>query len=237
MGGVVNVIMKKSFEKWVSNATASTTIQENKLFGSSIGLSAFSAGPLTPDKKWSLQLRASETYTAPPRGDFILTLPARSASANPLVPNAAASNGTQTLSQVIGGGKNHNYSAGGRIGFEKDANNYYYLDLQHGGQWYDPAVFENNYFIRNNLIARHKGSYNHWLTDSSLQYNTARNFSRSRDGRDIIAEHKSSIAFWRMKLNVGAQYNYTDVRAVNNGFDRKSWQRGAPPHLCALCRR
>lgn len=215
MGGVVNVILKKSFDKWTSNATASTTIQENSLFGNNIGLSAFTAGPLTPDKRWSLQLRASELYTAPQRGDLTLTLPARGAGDNPLVPSAAASNGTQTFSQILGGGKNHNYAAGGRIGFAKDESNAYSVDLQHGGQWYDPAAFENSYFIRNNFIARHEGTYRDWLTDSSLQYNTARNFSRSRNGRDIIAEHKSSIAFWRMKLNVGGQYDYSEVKAVH----------------------
>ena len=215
MGGVVNVILKKSFEQWTSNATAHTTIQENDIFGSSFGLSAISAGPLTSDKKWSLQLRASETYTANPRGDLTLTLPARGAGDNPLVPSAAASNGTQTFSQIVGLGKNHNYSAGGRIGFAQDESNYYSLDLSHGGQWYDPNVFENSYFFRNNLIVRHEGAYNHWLTDTSLQYNTMRNFSRSRNGREILGEHKSSIAFGHMKLNFGGQYNFTEVRAVN----------------------
>lgn len=204
IGGVVNVILKRHFEKWSSNVTIDTTLQEEKNFGHIASLSLFSAGPIDQDKKLSLQLRAKETYQFAPQ-TFVVPIP----------------NGSQTLtgnSAIIGAGQNNQAQVGTRLGYSMDEHNYFYIDAAHFNQWYDPEVFENSFFMRNNLIARHQGTYGDKgliHTDSSIQYNTMYNQTRNRLAQDAILEHRSIIPFWRMKLIAGAQYVYNSVAALN----------------------
>lgn len=204
IGGVINVILKRNFEQWVGNATLETTLQEQKNFGHVMGVSLFGAGPLDSLKKWSLQLRAKEQFQFSPQ-TFVVPIP----------------NGSTTLtgnSSIIGAGQNNQAQVGSRIGYSMDEHNYFYFDVAHFNQWYDPEVFENSFFMRNNSILRHQGSYGDKgliRTDSSIQYNTMYNYSRNRLAQDVVLEHKSIAPIWRMKIIGGMQYVYNSVEALN----------------------
>lgn len=204
IGGVVNVILKRHFEKWVGNATIETTLQEKNNFGHVAGVMLFSAGPLDSAKKWSLQIRAKESYQFAPK-TFVVPIP----------------NSQTTLtgnSSIIGAGENNQAQVGTRLGYTMNENNYFYVDAAHFNQWYDPNVFENSFFTRNNLIARHQGSYGEKgliRTDSSMQYNSMYNQTRNRLAQDVILEHRTIFPFWRMKIIAGAQYVYNSVAALN----------------------
>lgn len=207
IGGVVNVILKKNFEKWASNVTIDTTLQEDKNFGHSATISLFSAGPLDSAKKWSLQLRAKDAYQFAPQ-TLEVSIPS----------------GSSTLtasSSIIGAGKNNQAQLGTRLSYTMDNHNYFYMDLSHFNLWYDPSFFGNEFFMRNNFIARHQGTYGDKgtiHTDSSIQYNTLYNYTRNRLAQDVILEQRNIIPFWRMKFIAGAQYVYNSVAALNGTY-------------------
>lgn len=204
IGGVVNVILKKSFDKWVGNATLESTIQERRIFSDSIALSLFGAGPIDKAKKWSLQLRVRDVYSFAPSQK--LTNPSSGVAYTP-----------NNIS-LIGAGRNNQANAGARIGYQMNEKNYFYLDNSYFNSWYDPEVFENSYFTRNNTILRHQGSYGDKglvRTDTFLQYNSNYNESRNRLGQDAIFEHRTIFPFWRMKIIGGGQYVYNSVAALN----------------------
>ncbi|OBV28650.1 ferric receptor CfrA, partial [Helicobacter sp. CLO-3] len=228
IGGVVNVITKRSFDKWASNILLNTTLQEENIFGHSVGVSAYTAGPIDKAKKWSVQLRAKDTHQFQSGSTDISGVPT-----NPTNPNAAMP--TIASASIIGAGQNNQYQAGARIGYEMSEKNYLYVDYSHFGSWYDPTIFENSVFNRNNAIVRHQGRYgaNGTIrTDTSIQYNANHNASRKRLAQDVILEHRTSLPFWRMKLNVGGQYIYNSVAAqygtvfggdVGNFMDRHTY--------------
>ncbi|WP_258399796.1 TonB-dependent receptor domain-containing protein [Helicobacter fennelliae] len=201
IGGVVNVILKKSFDKWSNNIMLNSTLQEVPYFGHSVGASVYSAGPIDKAKKWSLQIRAKDTHQF-----------AQQSMSIPL-PNgiSLAVAGTPP---IVGFGLNNQYQVGARVGYMPSEKNYFYVDYSYFGQWFDPKYFKYSVFNRNNSIIRHQGSYGLWKTDTSIQYNIQHNASRKRIAQDIVLEHRSSIPFWRMKLNVGGQYIYSSVSAL-----------------------
>lgn len=217
IGGLVNVILKKSFDKWSSNILLNTTLQEEKLFGHSFSLSAYTGGPLDSAKKLSLQIRAKNTYQLAPRSFEIQVPGANNTTNNQIV--------TSNTAALIGGGKNDQWNVGARVGYEMNEKNYFYIDYSHAGQWYDPTPvgatenFENSFFTRNNSIVRHQGSYgsNGLLkTDTSFQYNNMYNETRNRMSNDVVLEHRTSMPISSSKLNVGFQYMYNSVAALNN---------------------
>lgn len=204
IGGVVNIITKKAFNQWDTNLTLNGTWQEEPQFGHSYQASIYSAGPLDNAKKWSLQLRAKETFNQDPRTNMI-----------PL----GDIQGTSTLSTgttYVGSGKAQAWQAGGRVGYDMNESNYFYLDFSHFGQYYDSTLLgTDNKFYAYNTILVHKGHYNNIKTSTSLSYNVAQQIARSRLGQNAIAEHRSVIPFWRMNLNIGAQYIFDGVSALN----------------------
>ncbi len=211
IGGVVNVILKKSFDKWVSNATLEATAQERQIFSNYLGVSLFTAGPLDSLKKWSLQLRVKDTFSFSPLERL------SNLNYNPSDANSTPTLGPNEIS-LIGAGKSNQYQIGTRLGYAMNEHNYFYTDFAHFGQWYDPHAFENTLFMRNNFLLRHQGSYGTngiIRTDSSVQYNSNYNETRNRLGQDIVAEHKTIVPFWRMKVIAGGQYVYNTITALN----------------------
>nr|QGT50273.1 ferric enterobactin uptake receptor [uncultured Helicobacter sp.] len=207
IGGVVNIITKKSFDKWSANATLNTTLEEQPYFGHSYGVSLYGAGPLDRAKKWNLQLRAKETFTQDPREN---TIP---------IPDSINLD-APTLSigtNYVGTGKSNSWQAGGRLGYDMNESNYFYLDFSHLGQYFDSTLLgTDNKFYSYNTILMHKGSYGNIRTNTSLSYNVAQQIARSRLGQTAIAQHRSIIPFWRMNLNIGAQYTFDTIAALGD---------------------
>ena len=231
IGGIVNIITKKQFDKWGVSMGLDTILQEEKQFGNLYGLNLWAGGPLDEAKKWSLVLRLREQYRA--------KVPT---SALKVVPNINGVNGALTRKRVVGLSQNNNFGLGFRLGFRPDERNYFYGDFDHGLQWYDNTqgllgtigdrggYRDNLFFMRNNLIFAHQGKYENLSTDTSIQYNSTLNHGRfitqdavpsgspmlGKDrvllGQDFIIEHKSVWGAGEMSnISFGATYWLTSL--------------------------
>ncbi|PAF53632.1 hypothetical protein BKH42_04750 [Helicobacter sp. 13S00482-2] len=242
IGGVVNIITKRNFDKWSSSFTIDTTIQEEKLFGNLYGGSFYTSGPLDKAKKWGLALRGTESYRA-----FVPTSNLR------VIPDAKGGEKAISRNNIVGLSESNIYSIGGRISYSPSQENYFYIDYQNAEQWYNNAqqllgtlgygasggYSPNVYFRQNNAIFAHMGNYSFGKTDTSVQYlstsNTGRLITsggipksasddikaqagqdRGLRGDDVILDGKLISAFgknwYSNKLTVGYRYWFASMR-------------------------
>ena len=236
IGGIVNIVSKKRFQKWGGSISFDTLLQEEKEFGNLYGMNLWASGALDNEKKWSLTLRAKEQYRAKvPTQDLYI------------IPN----NSAISRNAIVGLSQSNNYNIGARLGYSLDEKNYFYLDYDHSMQWYDNSdgllgalgvnggYAPNLYFFRNNATFAHEGEYDNLQTQTSLQYLSTLNKGRlitpsiapsgseligkDRDllGQDVIVEHKSVFGIGDYNtMSVGGQYWFTSLydRAVPNPF-------------------
>lgn len=196
MGGVVNIITKKNFERWGVSAGINYTLQESQAFGNTMGVNLYTAGPLT--KGWGLILRGNVNK--------------RQAAHNlKVIPNGT--NGAlkdASRNQIVGLAPMWGYNLGGRVIWNDSAStqsglalNSVYFDADYSELDYDnslgllgnykPATgrAESGYGARMNIyrfntILNHKGNYiddsnatlQRLSVESSLQYNLTANPNR-----------------------------------------------------------
>lgn len=196
MGGVVNIITKKNFEKWGVSAGMNYTLQESQAFGDTMGLNLYTAGPLA--KNWGLILRGNVNKRV-------------AAESLKVVPNGA--NGAlkdASRNQIVGLAPMQGYNLGGRVIWNDSATthsglalNSVYFEADYSQLSYDNSTgllgnykpetgrAESGYGARMNIyrlntIINHKGNYidddNATLqklsVESSLQYNLTANPNR-----------------------------------------------------------
>lgn len=231
IGGIVNIITKKQFDKWGGSLVLDSVLQEERAFGDLYGLSLWAGGPLDKNKKWSLTLRLKEQYrTKVPD------------SALKVVPSISGDNSSLSRNGVVGLSQNNNSNLGMRIGFMPSKENYFYLDIDHGLQWYDNSqsllgttgisggYAKNLFFTRNNVVLAHQGKYEHISTDTSIQYNSTLNSGRlvtpsavgadsplvgeDRNllGQDVILDHKSIFGVGDFSnISIGGRYWFASL--------------------------
>lgn len=236
IGGIVNVVTKKQFEKWAGSISFDVLLQEEKEFGNLYGMNLWTSGALDKEKKWSLTLRAREQYRAKVPTQNLYVIPNNSAISR---------------NSIVGLSQSNNYNIGTRLGYKLDESNYFYLDYDHSMQWYDNSdgllgtvgvtggYASNLYIYRNNATFAHQGEYENLQTDTSIQYLSTLNQGRlitpsiasvgsvliGQDrkllGQDVIVEHKSVFGIGEYNtMSVGGQYWFTSLydRAVPNPF-------------------
>lgn len=236
IGGIVNVVTKKQFDKWGGSISFDTLLQEEKEFGNLYGMNLWTSGALDKEKKWSLTLRAREQYRAKVPTQNLYVIPNNSAISR---------------NSIVGLSQSNNYNIATRLGYKLDEKNYFYLDYDHSMQWYDNSdgllgtvgikggYAPNLYIYRNNATFAHQGEYENLQTDTSIQYLSTLNQGRlitpsiapagsdligkDRDllGQDVIVEHKSVFGIGDYNtMSVGGQYWFTSLydRAVPNPF-------------------
>nr|QGT50171.1 ferric enterobactin uptake receptor [uncultured Helicobacter sp.] len=204
IGGVVNIITKKSYDSPGAFFGYDYTFQEKKAFGNTQSFNFFTTQPLNKEKNWGLQLRG-RVYTR----DFV------SSNNLKIVPTTNGTNANATRGNIVGLIPAQTYNIGGRIVWNAKetadnniSKNMIYLDLDYAQQHYDNSQgimggynaadskseagkrAENGYgsemnFYRFNAILAHKGYYtntpsviSYLSTDMSLQYNITANPNR-----------------------------------------------------------
>ncbi|PAF51258.1 TonB-dependent receptor [Helicobacter sp. 13S00477-4] len=237
IGGIVNVITKKNFERWSSSFALDMTFQEEKLFGNTYTGSFYTSGPLDIQKKWGFAIRGREHYRSfVPTGDLKVVPGEKSLSRN----------------SVVGLSEANIYDIGTRVSYSPSKENYFYLDYQNALQWYDNSQSllgtvgnrggydKDLYFMRNNAIIAHLGDYSFGKTDTSVQYLSTTNQGRlitqdavpagsplvgkSRDlqGNDVILDTKLLVGGDnRGNLTLGGRYwfsSMTDKAVVGHSF-------------------
>ncbi|PAF45864.1 TonB-dependent receptor [Helicobacter sp. 11S02629-2] len=240
IGGVVNIITKKSFDKWGGSITMDGLVNEDKAFGNTASLGIYTAGPLDKAKYWGLTLRAREFYRTKVNVNDFKRIPNLTFNSTGI--NAAARN------NVVGLSESNIYNIGSRLIYTPSAQNSSYIDLDWGSQWYDNSLSQlgtigagygpSLTFDRLNAIAAHDGKYEvggllrRISTDTSLQLNYASNFGRqltadvftnrpaerhltgqSRDiyGIDVIADQNTKFDYETVKLTVGGRYWFNSM--------------------------
>ena len=206
MGGVVNIITKKNFDKWGASIGFDYTLQEQKSFGDTQGFNFYTAGPLNKAKNWGLTLRGRQY-----KRDYV-------PQTNLLViPNNNGGNSAAGRNTIVGLAPFHSYNVGARINWNSlsatasgKPKNSVYADVDYSQQNYDNSQgllgnynttnanqttqqrrASNGYgadmdFYRLNALLVHKGYYvdnkdsifASLSTDSSLQYNLTLNPDR-----------------------------------------------------------
>lgn len=244
IGGVVNVITKRNFDKWSSSFTFDTIIEEEKLFGNLYGGSFYTSGPIDSEKKWGITLRGSDRYRA-----FVPT------SDLDVVPDGKGGDKAVDRSKIVGLTESNIYNVGGRISYSPSKENYFYIDYHYSQQWINnvqkilnPQSSDNLYYSQSNAIISHIGDYSFGKMDTSLQYISASNVgtpigigsfpkdapanikelegqSRGLRGDDVLLDGKlvSSLGkdWYSNKLTLGYRYwftSLTDKMAYENPF-------------------
>lgn len=224
LGGVVNIITKKSPEKWGLSVQTEALLQEDSQWGNLYGTSIYGSGPLIKDKL-SLTLRAREFYRegsnvsySEPNGTIIDTSQAQS-------PTRA---------------NNHNF--GLKLDYLANPQNHFTFDVDYSQSIFDNANGQLGTLTKplnhtgaltggytktmqvDKLVTylTHKGTYENFVLDSGIQYNRVSNDGREVVGlatqphlgenRDILAEDiildtKAVVPLGeRNLLSVGAEY-------------------------------
>ncbi|WP_181882365.1 TonB-dependent receptor domain-containing protein [Helicobacter didelphidarum] len=126
--------------------------------------------------------------------------------------------------------KAHIYDVGGRILYNPNASNNLYLDISYAQQFYDNAsqqianhdIVASQYVVRrNNYILAHKGEYESFSMDNSIQFNQSWNdgmmkdsqTSRDLQGKDIVLESKSFVLLPADNLlTIGGSYWFAHMQ-------------------------
>lgn len=224
IGGVVNIITKKTLDKWNTSFSLESTFEKQKYFGNIYSGSFYTAGPIDKAKKWGLSFRGREQYRSfVPYGN--LTLP-------------------QDDTKYIAGKvsvETNNYNVGGRLSYKPDDKNHFYFDGMHADQWmnntrpdiYSLGTNKDVHALRTNLILAHLGNYEFGRTDTSIQYNSTQMTGRPTSstnradrglrGDDVIIDSKAVIPFGKSwysnKLTLGARYWFTSMEDKASATD------------------
>lgn len=224
IGGVVNIITKKTLDKWSSSFSLEGTFEEQKYFGNIYSGSFYTAGPIDKAKKWALSFRGREQYRSfVPYGN--LTLP-------------------QDDTKYIAGKvsvETNNYNVGGRLSYRPNEQNHFYFDGMHADQWmnntrpdiYSLGTNKDVHALRTNLILAHLGNYGFGYTDTSIQYNSTQMTGRPTSsinradrglaGDDVIADSKTVLpigkSWYSNKLSIGARYWFTSMKDKASATD------------------
>lgn len=231
IGGVINIITKKNIDKYGLSLGLETIQNENRDFGGTYIANAFSTIPIIKDTL-GLQLRGRYLFREPSDVTYsYIDIQG--------VPQTGSPRYTGSPTKA------HTYDVGGRILYNPNANNHIYFDVQGGQQWYDnskgqlgeiesyanngryrgPASNMPTYVVyRNNYILAHKGIYDKFSVDNSIQFNQSWNYGRrvsyispinvgqNRDiqGKDVLLESKAFIDMGEHNsLSVGGSYYFT----------------------------
>ncbi|PAF45040.1 TonB-dependent receptor [Helicobacter sp. 11S02596-1] len=218
MGGVVNIITKKNFDKWHTNFNLSTTLQEEKAFSNLYKGSFYTAGPLDPQKHWGIAIRGSEAYTS-----YV------SKKDMAVVPTPDGKKFIQEGYGLLAGALESNkYDIGARLSYAPSEQNHAYVDFSHNEAWYNSwpdSVYEPAKYYQNNGILAHFGDYDRVKTDNSIQINNSglrgngENYvdalgnQKSRDltGLDVIATSKAKLSLGTSQLVLGGEYWFSSL--------------------------
>ncbi|RDU73770.1 TonB-dependent receptor [Helicobacter aurati] len=218
IGGVVNIITKKNFNKWGATVTYDYTLQELKQFGNSQSASFYVAGPLTQSKNWGIILRGRQ-YTR----DYVPTINLE------LFRTASGTAQNAVRNTIVGLAYGKIYNIGTRLLWSdgKDSKeatwdnskHSAYIDLDFGQQIYDnsqgllgtynkngsiqPPEAQSGYtdvynVYRGNIIANHDGIFlekedgvlRKLSVNNSIQYNITANPNRYITNDSIPAANR-----------------------------------------------
>lgn len=223
IGGVINIITKKNIDKYGVSVGLETTQNENRQYGSGYILNLFGVIPIVKDTL-GIQLRAREYFRSPSdvKYKYTITIPHTNGQQSPqvgtVITDSAGFIGNPTMAYI--------QDIGSRVLWNPDSNNHIYLDIDYASQWYDNSKEQLGQFSstaksyilqRNNTILFHKGMYEKFNIENSLQFNqswndgrmtnTQPNKPRKIEGKDFIAESKTFFELpFDNYLTVGGQY-------------------------------
>lgn len=246
IGGVVNIITKKNIDKYGVSVGIETTQNENRQYGSGYALNIFGVIPIIKDTL-GIQLRGREYFRSPSDVKYQYTITQNAPSdgnsvsfppVGTVISDTAGFIGNPTMANI--------YDIGARILWNPDSKNHIYLDTDYANQWYDNSKQQLGLFSstakayvvrRNNTILSHKGMYDNFSMDNSLQFNqswndgrmtsTNPNKPRNIEGKDFIAESKTFFELpFDNYLSVGGQYWFSwmqDMVAVPSQFSQHTF--------------
>lgn len=202
IGGVVNIITKKNFQKWGASIAYDYTVQEKKYFGNSQSISFYTAGPLTASKNFGLALRG-RLYT---RDHVPLANLA-------IVPSDTNNAGQVTRTNIVGLSFSRIFGVGGRFLWNEGREasearltspvQSAYFDVDYGQQFYDNS---------SGLL----GTY-----DATAQESEAQKQSKNGYGREYNIYRANLLANWDgifLKTNEGLLRSFS----LNNSLQYNS---------------
>ncbi len=212
IGGVINIITKKKIDKFGLSVGLETTQNEDRQYGSGYTANLFTSIPIIKDTL-GVQLRGRYYFREPSDVSFTYINTKG-------IPTVARPGFIGSPSMA------HIYDLGGRILWNPNPSNSFYLDIQHGRQWYDNSKQQLGRFtstapeyiiLRNNNLLSHKGNYGNVSVENTLQFNQSWNDGRMTNtkpnrpreiaGKDFILENRTFIELpYSNHLTVGGTY-------------------------------
>lgn len=222
LGGVVNIITKKTPQKWGASVQTEATFNQDSQWGNLYGVSLYTSGPLVQDKL-GLALRLREFYRA-------------GSSVSYKQPNGRLIEPTQAQSPT----RSNNHNGGFKLTYLPTLQDTLTFDLD-----YSKNVFNNEKgqlgtltkpLNKNGALTggytktmrvdrlvtflRHQGSYENFSLDSALQYNRITN-----DGREVVG--LATQPHLGENRNIAAEDIILDAKAVIPLGERNTLSAGA----------
>ncbi len=207
IGGVVNIITRKTPSHWSTSVSASQNMQEHNKWGDASTLSFWTGGPLT-DETLSLTLRGSTLYR---QGSSVTTL---NESANTRTPFPTQEN---------------NYTVGGRLELSPSENNALWLDTDIARQRYDNSQgqlgpvgirgggYENVVrYERNRFTVGHDTTFSAGTWKSSITYNETSNKGRLLVPKSLARNKQDRAGETRELKNANTIVDSTFLLPVGN---------------------
>ncbi|MWV62007.1 TonB-dependent receptor [Helicobacter saguini] len=248
IGGVVNIITKKSFDKAGVNLSFDTIQNENRNFGANYMLNFYAVTPLIKDKL-GLQIRGRYMFRPESRVNYTYEItqnPPTDLNANTtrfpnkgeFVTQSPRFTGSPTRAFI--------HDTAFRLLFNPSENHNLYFDVQYAGQIYDnskgqidfPQSTASEYKItRNNYVLNHRGDMQNsvsWNMDNTILFNinendgrltgTQPNRPREIKAKDLIVDSKHFFDLpFSNSLSVGIYYWYAwmqDFIATPHSFSQ-----------------
>lgn len=222
LGGVVNIITKKTPQQWTTSVQTEATFNQNSQWGNLYGVSLYTSGPLVQDKL-GLALRLREFYREGSDVSYKL-------------PNGNLIDPTQAQSPT----RSNNHNFGFELSYLPNPQDILTLDWD-----YSKNVFNNEKGqlgtltkpLNNNggltggytetmrvdrlvTFLRHQGNYENFSLDSALQYNRVTN-----DGREVVGV--ATQPYLGENRDISAEDIILDSKAVIPLGDRNTLSAGA----------
>ncbi len=217
MGGVINIITKKTSSIWTGSVRTDMTIQEDSDAGNTYQSSFYVSGPIIQDK---LGIRATGLYS---HRDEDKIYNGRS--------EQKMRSGSATLSFTPDDNNTFDLEASRSIQNRNSSVNKSIENKPNKNGKYPTDSYSNYY--RNLYSLTHRGYYENWSTHSYIQQEANENDTRKMKSTNTIFNTQNQLTLGSHHLSVGGRYQKEKIEDLNNklsengkkisNIDRYSW--------------